>query len=200
MEFVRLGIVYFHLIACCVAVGLVLTSDLRMIRQLWTGDYGNQHDADELTGLQSTISKALIVLWITGAAIIWIDVAAKSFTYFNNPKIQAKIGMVVLLTLNGVALHSVVMPALKRVGSLLRLTFSARMLAIFSGAISAVSWFYAALLGVGRPLAWKYSLVQLLAAYPFLVAAGFIMMAALTARAKIRDGGVGFERSLQSFN
>ncbi len=187
MELLRLGVVYVHLIACCVAIGLVLTSDLRMVKHLVTGDDASQHDADQLSSLQSTISKALIVLWITGAALIWIDVADKSLSYFNNPKIQAKIGLVVLLTLNGVALHSVVMPALKRVGSLLQLEFNTRMLAIFSGAVSAVSWFYAAMLGVGRPLAWKYSLVELLAAYPVLVAAGFAVMAALTTWAKNRE-------------
>jgi hypothetical protein len=200
MEFIRLSVVYVHLIACCVAIGLVLTSDLAIIRQLITGDYASQHDADHISSLQSTISKALIVLWITGAALIWIDVSAKGLSYFGNPKIQAKIGMVVLLTLNGFALHAAVMPALKRVGSLLDLTFSARMLAIFSGAVSAVSWFYAAMLGVGRPLAWKYSLLQLLAAYPFLVAGGFSMMVVLTARARNRemDSTGRFENILQS--
>ncbi|MNC19913.1 hypothetical protein D3C75_678530 [compost metagenome] len=61
------------------------------------------------------------------------------------------------------------------------------MLALFSGALSGVSWFYAAMLGVGRPLAWKYSLVELLAAYPVLIVGGFGMMVLLTAWAKDRD-------------
>ncbi|EJM77769.1 hypothetical protein PMI31_00620, partial [Pseudomonas sp. GM55] len=34
VEYVRLGVVYFHLIACCVAIGLVLTSDVAMVKQL----------------------------------------------------------------------------------------------------------------------------------------------------------------------
>ncbi|MNC10163.1 hypothetical protein D3C75_578000 [compost metagenome] len=61
------------------------------------------------------------------------------------------------------------------------------MLALFSGALSGVSWFYAAMLGVGRPLAWKYSLVELLAAYPVLIVGGFGMMVLLTTWAKNRD-------------
>ncbi|KPU61263.1 putative membrane protein [Pseudomonas fluorescens] len=104
--------------------------------------------------------------------------------YFLNPKLQAKIGIVVLLTFNGFLLHSAVLPALKKAGSILDLSFSLRMLALFSGALSAVSWFYAAMLGVGRPLAWKYSLVELLAAYPVLIVGGFAMMVLLTAYAK----------------
>jgi hypothetical protein len=159
-----------------------------MVKHLLTGDDADQHDPAHLDSLQSTISTALIFLWITGIALIGVDVAEKGLSYFNNPKLQAKIGLVVLLTLNGFLLHSAVMPAMKKAGSLLQLTISVRTLAIFSGAVSGVSWFYAAMLGVGRPLAWKYSLVELLAAYPFLVAAGFAMMTALVAVAKSRDG------------
>jgi ABC-type phosphate transport system permease subunit len=43
------------------------------------------------------------------------------------------------------------------------------------------------MLGVGRPLAWKYSLVELLAAYPVLIVGGFAMMVLLTAWAKSKD-------------
>lgn len=187
MELIRLGIVYVHLIACCVAIGLILTSDLKMIRQLMAGTSVHHHADAELDMLQSTVSKALVILWVTGAAIIWMDASVKGQVYFTNPKIQAKIGMVMLLTVNGFLLHSAVMPALKKAGSLLQLPFGERMLATFSGAVSGVSWFYAAMLGVGRPLAWKYSLIELLAAYPILVAGGFAMMAILTAWAKHRD-------------
>ncbi|EJM62282.1 hypothetical protein PMI28_00507, partial [Pseudomonas sp. GM48] len=35
--------------------------------------------------------------------------------------------------------------------------------------------------------AWKYSLVELLAAYPFLIVGGFGMMVLLTAWAKSKD-------------
>jgi len=187
VEYVRLGVVYFHLIACCVAIGLVLTSDIAMVKQLLKGDASGHHDDAHMESLQKTVSLALVVLWITGIGIIGIDYAGKGMEYFLNPKIQAKIGIVVLLTLNGFLLHSAVMPALKKAGSLLKLSFSLRMLALFSGAFSGVSWFYAAMLGVGRPLAWKYSLVELLAAYPFLIVGGFGMMVLLTAWAKSRD-------------
>jgi hypothetical protein len=77
---------------------------------------------------------------------------------------------------------------MKKAGSLLNMSFNPRMLAIFAGTVSGVSWCYAALLGVGRPLAWKYSLVELLGAYPFLILGGFVSMVALTAWAQ--DGFV----------
>ncbi len=187
VEFLRLGVVYFHLIACCVAIGLVLTSDIAMVKQLLKGDVSGAHDDAHMEGLQKTVVFALVMLWITGIAIVGIDYAGKGAEYFLNPKLQAKIGIVVLLTFNGMLLHSAVLPALKKAGSLLKLSFSLRMLALFSGALSGVSWFYAAMLGVGRPLAWKYSLVELLAAYPVLIVGGFLMMVALTVWAKNKD-------------
>ena len=38
LEFSRMAIVYMHLIACCVAIGLVLTSDIAMVKQLLKAD------------------------------------------------------------------------------------------------------------------------------------------------------------------
>jgi len=186
-EYIRLGVVYFHLIACCVAIGLVLTSDIAMVKQLLKGDVSGHHDDAHLESLQKTVSLALVALWITGIGIIGIDYAGKGMEYFLNPKLQAKIGIVVLLTFNGFLLHSAVLPALKKAGSILKLSFNLRMLALFSGALSGVSWFYAAMLGVGRPLAWKYSLVELLAAYPVLIVGGFAMMVLLTVWAKNKN-------------
>jgi hypothetical protein len=186
MEFARLGVLYVHLLACCVALGLILTSDLKMVRQLLNGDHAGPHHLAHMESLQTTVSYALIALWISGGAIIGLDVAEKGVSYFFNPKLQAKIGMVVVLTLNGYLLHAAVMPAMKKAGSLLNLAFNSRMLAIFSGAVSGVSWCYAAMLGVGRPLAWKYSVMELLAAYPLLIAGGFMAMLALTVWASER--------------
>ncbi|UVJ46295.1 hypothetical protein NVV94_12605 [Pseudomonas sp. LS1212] len=180
LEFLRLGIVYSHLIACCVAIGSVVTSDIAMVRQLFKAERCSERDAHDLTSLQKTVSWSLLMLWVTGFAIIGIDLVDKGLVYFENPKLQAKIAVVMLLTLNGFVLHSAVLPAVQRVGSLLDLSVGMRTLAVFSGAFSAVSWFYAAMLGVGRPLAWKYSLLELMAAYPLLIVVGFISMMLLT--------------------
>jgi hypothetical protein len=187
MELLRMAIVYPHLIACCVAIGLVLTSDIAMVKQLLKGDSSAHHEDAQLSALQKTVSLALIALWITGIAIISLDASSKGWSYFSNPKLQAKLGIVVLLTINGFVLHGTVMPAMQKAGSLLNLPFSQRLFAIFTGVISGVSWFYAAMLGIGRPLNWKYSLLEILAAYPFLIVGGFGMMLLLTAWSKSKN-------------
>ncbi|NQD92411.1 hypothetical protein HP532_07080 [Pseudomonas sp. CrR25] len=189
MEFLRLGIVYAHLIACCVAIGMVLTSDFAMIKELFKGGKSHLQDSQHMESLQKTVSGALAVLWVTGLAIIWVDIGDKGLSYLLNPKLQAKIAIVMLLTFNGMLLHGLVLPALQKAGSLLKLQFSMRMFALFAGALSGVSWFYAAMLGVGRPLSWKYSLMEILAAYPVLIIGGFMAMALLTQWAKSREEG-----------
>ena len=189
IEFARMGIVYLHLIACCVAIGLVLTSDIAMVKQLFKADPAERLDSNHLSDLQTTVSRALIVLWLTGVAIISLDGSLKGWGYFANPKLQSKIAIVMLLTLNGFALHKYVLPAMQKAGSLLKLTFSQRNLALFTGAVSGVSWFYAAMLGIGRPLNWKYSLVEILAAYPVLIVGGFASMALLTAWSQYKSSG-----------
>ena len=188
-EFTRMAFVYLHLIACCVAIGLVLTSDIAMVKQLFRADRAEKLDAKHLSDLQKTVSFALIALWVTGAGIIALDVSLKGWEYFSNPKLQAKIAIVCFLTLNGMILHNYALPWMQKAGSLIKLSFNHRTIAIFAGAVSGVSWFYAAMLGIGRPLNWKYSLFDILAAYPVLIVGGFASMMLLTAWSQ-RQAGV----------
>lgn len=185
-EFLRMAIVYAHLIACCAAIGLILMSDIAMVKQLIVGNPRERMDPKHLQDLQNTVALALVALWATGVAIITLDASSKGLEYFTNPKLQAKITVVFLLTLNGFLLHHRVLPLMKKAGSLLNMSYSQRSFAVFAGSASAVSWFYAALLGVGRPLNWKYSLTEILAAYPALIAGGFAAMMMLVAWAQYR--------------
>jgi hypothetical protein len=196
LEFLRLGVIYVHLVACCVAIGLVLTSDVAMVRDLLKRKVSTEHDNAHMESLQKSVIVALIALWVTGIAVVGIDYLDKGADYFLNPKLQAKVIIVALLSYNGVLLHRLVLPALQKAGSLLTLGFSSRMLALACGSLSAVSWMYAAMLGVGRPLAWKYSLSELLMAYPVLIALGFLTMLVLTQRAKQQDDYVAPVRAV----
>lgn len=99
---------------------------------------------------------------------------------------QAQIAIVVLLTINGVVLHRVVLPGMQRAGSLLNLEIKPRLIATFTGVVSGVSWFFAALLGVGKPLSWKYSLTEILGGATILILLGFIGMLVITAMAKFK--------------
>lgn len=171
MEMLRLALLYVHLIACCAALGLILKSDALMARQLWRNPAAMRFQADDLHDLKTLVSRALLVLWATGVTLIWLDVTQNGWIVFSNPKLQAKIVVVLLLSANGWLLHHLVLPACVQGGSLLHLPPVHYRLAIGVGAMSAVSWLYAALLGAGHALSWKYSLLQLLLAYPVLIVA-----------------------------
>jgi hypothetical protein len=189
LEFARLGLVYIHLIACCVALGLVLTSDARMLRALLQEDpSARRRKAQNLHELQNVVYFALVALWATGAALVTLDALVKGgWGYFANPKIQAKILVVFLLTVNGVLLHRVVLPWMDKAGSLLNMSFRQTMISVVAGVVSGVSWMYAAFMGVGRPLSWKYSLVELMAAWPMLVMGGLMGMLLLVTWCKYRN-------------
>ncbi|MET0582733.1 MAG: hypothetical protein ABWZ08_12275 [Pseudoxanthomonas sp.] len=190
MELARMGIVYVHLIACCVALGVVFMSDIGMMKRLLDPDSTEKLHPQHFHDLHKTVSRALWALWITGAGLVALDMTLKGASVLANPKLQAKIAIVCLLTINGVALARYVMPRLQRVGCLMGLSFSDRMLAAFIGCVSGVSWFYAAMLGVGRPLNFKYSILQIMAAYPVLIGGGFVMMVFLTAWAQYKTSGL----------
>ena len=189
LEFSRMALVHAHLIACCAAIALILMSDIAMVKQLISGDPHERMDPKHLQDLQNTVALALAALWATGAGIIALDASVKGWEYFANPKLQAKITVVALLTLNGILLHHRVLPLMKKAGTLLNMSFSQRSFAVFAGSVSAVSWFYAAMLGVGRPLNWKYPLSQILAAYPVLIAGGFAALMLMVAWARYRTSG-----------
>jgi hypothetical protein len=158
--------------------------DIGLVRRLLGEANDRRNYLDHLLTLKATITVALAVLWLTGLALVSLDIIANGWGALANPKLQAKIGIVVLLSVNGGLIHARVIPALMQSGSLMKLDFRARTIAIFAGSVSGVSWFYAVMLGVGRPLAWKYSLLELLVAYPFLVLTGFSLMMLLTAMAE----------------
>ncbi len=189
-ELIRMGVIYAHLIACCVAIGLVLTSDYAMVKQMISGRYDAVHsEKDHFDTLKETVLLALAMLWLTGIGIVLLDYYVKGTEYFHNPKLQAKVLVVLLLTVNGFLLHSAVLPAIKKAGTLVRMETHARTLAVFAGVVSGVSWFYGAMLGVARPLSWKYSLGEIMFAYPLCICVGFLVMTLLVKWASNRPEG-----------
>jgi uncharacterized membrane protein len=127
MESLSLATIYVHLIACCAAIGLLLTHDIDLVKRLVKADNDRRNYLDHLLALKTTISIALIVLWITGLALICIDASARGLASLANPKLQARLAIVVLLTMNGFLIHATVIPALLKAGSILNPSFKPRM-------------------------------------------------------------------------
>lgn len=170
----RLALVYVHLIACAISLGTVVRSEICMLHRVLTGK--NNHFGVETNFSKRIVPAALVTLWLTGLFFIQQDARLSSLEQtLSNPKLQGKLIVVAVLTLNGLVLHWRVFPLLERVQSLAELRLEQRLLAVEAGTLSTVSWLYAAFLGVARPLAWKFSLQTLLVVYPILTSVGFFI-------------------------
>src|SRR5687767_4054489 len=104
----KLLVCYAHLLATCVALGSVLMTD-------WTLYRSRRHRLrpGAVFRLRSTarvVMASLIVLWVTGLALVWFGCSAESVQFLSNEKLWAKFSVVLVLTLNGALLHRVVFP------------------------------------------------------------------------------------------
>ena len=177
---------FVHLLSACLAVGSVLLQDYALYRNL--GKRLKKKDVIELTRAMQVISLSLIALWLSGIALVTLGYLAEPETYLTNQKLWAKVLVVAILTINGMALHRVVFPQLKAGTELLRLRASEFARAVFFGAISTVSWLFACYLGIARP--WNYSLEL----FSILQVYGLIIAMALT------GGVVIFRLSARRYN
>lgn len=187
-----MALVYAHLIACCAVIGLILMSDIAMVKQLISGGPHERMDPKHLQDLQKHRGTGPCCTLGHQRRHHCAGHIGQRPGVLRQPQAAGqKITVVALLTLNGILLHHRVLPLMKKAGTLLNMSFSQRSFAMFAGSVSAVSWFYAALLGVGRPLSWKYPLTQILAAYPVLIAGGFaaLMLMLMVAWAQYRTSG-----------
>lgn len=92
----------------------------------------------------------LCMLWITGLLIIWLDTGFDLHVIAGKPKLVAKVGVALLLSLNGYLLHRCVFDAL--LTPPLRPRCGIHAFTALS-AISGTSWLYAFFLGLAKPMA-----------------------------------------------
>lgn len=177
--------VYLHLIASCAAIGVILATDLKLFQHLLhpqNKSLDQLHIATEIR----IIVVALLILWLSGSLLVWQGYIEDP-EYLLNPKLQAKVLLVGLLTLNAFALHSVSLPRITALPD-----HSDYVLTILFPAVSNSLWFYCAFLGVAR--LWNHSVslafvLQIwLIIWLFVVAAMYIAIRTLKSR-MVRNSG-----------
>jgi hypothetical protein len=146
-------IIYVHLIAACVAVGILLIQDLALVKA--RGSTLSFHGIHELKQAAKTIFMSLIVLWISGLALVLIGYLENPSQYLMNQKLWAKLSVVAILTLNGIVLHYFSFPRVVSHRGILGLGNIEKTLVVLSGSTSTVSWLFACYLGIARP--WNYT-------------------------------------------
>jgi hypothetical protein len=162
----KLLVVYLHLLATCAAVGLVLAADLKML-----GKIGQRLRARRAGGrieplrlappgefVTGMVAVALGVLLVTGVLLVGFALDERADALANG-KLQAKMALVVVLTLNAVALHRLTFPRLARSDGL-RLRGRSEIASMawriaLPAATSSGLWATCAFLGVAR--AWNHT-------------------------------------------
>jgi hypothetical protein len=104
--------------------------------------------------LSRVVSAGLVVLWITGILLIILNWQEKA-DYIENPKLWAKLIIVSVLTVNGIVIHTRIMPHLQgRIGRRLFDGETNLRVGVFAliASISVVSWFAPLVLGKASEL------------------------------------------------
>ena len=160
----RLTLLFIHVLAFACALGCVLREDVKLLSS-------EPFDPDSLHTAARTVRLALLMLWASGLALVALDTGGVVARLMQNPKLLAKLSVVCVLTINGVALHARVFPSLVR--DRLRASQTASDAACL-GAISAVSWLSATLLGISPPAAKWLSYQSIVICYLSALAIGIV--------------------------
>lgn len=139
-------IVYIHLIATCIAIGTIVITDLRLAAKA----LGYKVVIPPPEKLETVmITAALVLLYITGAGLVIMGLLANP-DFLSNQKVQAKLVLVALLTINAVVLHKLVFPILERSKRVSRWSGLEWLTVAGSVSLSNSIWFFAAFLGINR--------------------------------------------------
>ena len=157
----RLLLLFVHVLAFALALGCVLREDAKLLSP-------QPLDPQALRAAARLVRFALIILWASGIALIVLDTNAVFSRVAQQPKLLAKLSVVGILSLNGVALHLIAFPAL--LGDRVRVRNAAAVAAAL-GAVSAASWLAATLLGITRTSVQGFTYADLMLAYCVMLAA-----------------------------
>ena len=166
------GLLFAHVVAFAIAFSAVAREDLALLRS-------GRVDLARLGATAQTLMLALFVLWVTGLALLSFDVGPDLREFIAHPKAVAKLLIVTALTANGLALHAVGLPMLRRSGGR-----CVGVVPLILGAISSASWIGAAFTGVAREVAPAMSLADFVALYALLLTAS-LGIALLVVRPRI---------------
>lgn len=141
-DWLRIILVYSHVVICAFAITAVLKTDFKIV-------FGNT-TREQINGAATQISGLLFALWVTGLSIIYLDTGFSPEILMTKAKLLLKLACVATLTVNGVVLHHVSFPVLMR--SPADIASRECALLVVTGALSTSHWMLAAFVGMSAPL------------------------------------------------
>jgi hypothetical protein len=147
----RLLLVYVHLLATCVALGALLSTDARLLARIRHVDF---RLAPPNPLVMRLVAVALFLACVTGAMLV-VGAAPGPGAPLSSPKVQAKLVLVGLLVVNAFVLHVLTFPRLARGRRITpwraRWAFGVALPLAMSHAL----WLFVAFLGIARP--WNHT-------------------------------------------
>src|SRR5207248_1814602 len=160
-----------HLLGLTIGLGGATILDIIMLRLAFQGRAIQQSDANLVGLISKLVTWALVALWVSGIGFE-IQYWYVSPGIMANPKVYAKVTIVTILTINGMALHSWVLPIVyRRIGLPLFDGLKSRelFLMLVCGTVSMFSWYTPFFLGIAREMNFVVAASWILAAYAGLV-------------------------------
>lgn len=146
-------LVGLHLLGMCFGLGGATMLDLWILRWMRRGSLPVEIGRT-FHFVSDAVTLGLCLLWLSGLGFLALY-AMESPEKFENPKLWAKVIVVIVLTINGLILHAFVLPeTLRDLSRPLLFGVSRRRAALFlaAGAVSGVSWYTAFAFGIFREL------------------------------------------------
>ncbi len=148
----KMLVVYFHLIATCAAIGTIVITDLRLLAKVM----GYRVVIPPPQRFETVmISLALAALYITGGFLLYLGVDERPDYLMGNGKLQGKLILVAVLTVNAFLLHSWVFPILERSRPVSAWRRKHWLKVALPVSLSNSTWFFVAFLGIAR--GWNYN-------------------------------------------
>jgi PrtD family type I secretion system ABC transporter len=147
-----------HFVGFALSIGSLLILDLRFATLL-IGRRVRHMDVLLVQKLAPAVGLGLAMLWISGLGLI-LEKGLNAPHLLADPKLQAKVIIVVILTINGILVEKLCLPTISRSegrGLFASLTRLARFQLITIAAISSVSWYFAALLSVANRVPFNFA-------------------------------------------
>ena len=169
-----------HLLGLALGFGVGLLADLSAARMVVRPL--EDRELRNLEEFHKIVTFGLVLLWASGIVLLWLRTGFDPSQF--TPKLITKIGVVLLLTINAVAIGRIGMPTLQEFGTRrfgeMPLTHRAQLASLAT--ISAACWVSALALGVFsalRPLPWE--MLSVMVGVVYLVALAGALFAALFA-------------------
>jgi hypothetical protein len=163
-----------HLIGLIMGLGGAIVADLMMLRDGVFRPVRTQ-TVEAARSLSMVVAGGLALLWASGVALVLMNVWADPQALMNE-KMWAKVIIVVVLTINGLLVHTLVFPHLaQRVGK--RLFDQSDPLLVSKvtlvAAVSNISWVLPFVLGTATEFNFTVSVASVLLVYAGLVLAAW---------------------------